>query len=90
MNKESSLEKCVLIPFIKYQRLMKQQQQIGAGGTDNFPYKNENKAKTDISNKVHIIPPPPPPPGKTDIISSQDKSEISSWVDNWESVIFKK
>ena len=89
MNKESSLEKCVLIPFLKYQRLMKQQQQVGAGGTDNFPYKNENKVTTEISKKVHIIP-PPPPPGKTDIISSQDKSEISSWVDNWESVIFKQ
>lgn len=67
--------------------MKQQQQQIGAGETDNFPYENENRAKTEISNKVRIIP---PPPGKTDIISSQDKSEISSWADNWESVIFKK
>jgi len=77
------MEKCVLIPFIKYQRLLKQQQ-IGGGEKDN-PYEDSINTKTELVNKILIKP---PPPGKSDIISSQDKSEISSWADNWETVHF--
>ena len=94
MNKESSVEKCVLIPFIKYQRLLKQQQQqqqqqqqIGSGEILNKPALNENKPEIEVKRKVHILP---PPPGKTDTVAIQDKSEINSWIDNWESIGFLK
>lgn len=88
MSKESSIEKCVLIPFIKYQRLMKHQQnQSGAGEIDNKRVQTIIKPETEVSSKVRIIP---PPPGKTDTVSIQDKSEINSWIDNWSSVGFIK